>query len=272
MLSDQRQFEMREWILREGKACIHELAEMFSVSSETVRRDLNAICTDGKIKKVHGGAVAVRGMILREPDYRTRQKNAVREKREIARQAARLIQDNDIIAIDTGTCMEALVREIYHVHNLCIITASLTHALILTQKIEAGDFDGRVILLGGTVSQAEQHTYGAATIAMLRNYYIDKAFIAATSISVDGIMAWNENDGEFTAALIRQARFCCALAESEKLGVRTFYRAAGLEEIDLLITDPIHPMDSEMTAALQGADVEIQTALESKENKTDENN
>ncbi len=262
MLSDQRQYEIAEMILREGKATIQELAKLYSVSAETIRRDLNVLCQDGKIKKVHGGAVAIRGKVLREESYEARQKKNIREKQEIGRRAARLICDNDIIAIDSGTCTEALAREIYHVHNLCIITLSLPLATLLAQKIQAGDFDGRIILLGGTLSADGQSVYGAPAREMLSQYYIDKAFLGATSISADGLMIWNENEGEITRIMMKQSRFCCVLAESEKLGERSFYRVASPDQIDLLITDDTNEMPTDLCKAISA--IEIASAREDK--------
>ena len=258
MLLDQRQLEMAEWIMREGRATVSDLAEHFAVSSETVRRDLNVICTGGKIKKVHGGAVAVRGTLVRDGDYTVRREKHVRQKREIGRRAARLLCDNDVIAMDSGTCTEAMAREIYGVHNLCVITASLPLASVLAQKLGAGDFDGRVIFLGGTVSPEGQNTCGVQTVAELKKYSIDKAFLGATAVSAKGVMVWNENDGHFTSALIEQAQRSYILAESQKLGGRSFYLAAPLSGVALLLTDDLQPMGAEMREAVKAAGLEVE--------------
>ncbi len=257
MLSDQRQLQMSDRILREGEASIAELAAVFGVSTETVRRDLNVICADGRIKKVHGGAMAVRSGISREPDRATREKKNVREKLAIAKAAARHISDNDIIALDCGTCMEALAQEIYHVHNLCVITASLPVASILSQKRQAGEFDGRVILLGGTLSDTGETTFGAETVASLSRYFIDKVFVGATAVSADGLMTWEENEGILTSAFLARARRSYVLAESDKLDGRSFYRAATPDEFDVLITDTLHPMSRQMQQAMQNANVTV---------------
>ncbi|MBQ7347240.1 MAG: DeoR/GlpR transcriptional regulator [Clostridia bacterium] len=252
MLSDQRQYEMTEWILREGKAYISEMAEHFAVSAETVRRDLNVICADGRIKKVHGGAVAVRPL-MRDDSYEVRLEKRVREKREIGKRAARLIEDNDVIALDSGTTAEALAREIYHVKNLCVVTASISVASILSQKIQRGDFEGKVILLGGTVDPETHILRGGQTISMMKRYFIDKAFLGATSVSPAGIMMWNEDDGLFTATILSQARSAYLLAESEKLGERSFYLVAPLDAAELLITDNVYPISADMQTAIDAA-------------------
>ncbi len=257
MLTEQRQAEMAEVILRQGKATVGELAKLFSVSEETVRRDIGRISEDGRIKKVHGGAVALRGL-LREEDYALRQQKYVHEKQQIAKRAALQICDNDVVALDSGTCTEALAREIYGVRGVCFLTASLNVASVLAKKLQAGDIEGRVILLGGNLSADGQSTYGTATLAALENYYIDKAFLGATSLSPNGLMVWNEDEGVLSAAMLRRSALCCVLAESEKLGKNSFYRVAGLEELDRLITDRANAPDENTMAALQAAGVEVE--------------
>ena len=134
MLSEQRQYEMTELICREGKASISELAEAFNVSCETIRRDLITISKGNLVRKVHGGAIAVRHSI-RDESYAARQAQSSHSKQKIGERSALLIKDNDIVGIDSGTCAEALARSIQNVHNVTFIVHSLSVANILADKI-----------------------------------------------------------------------------------------------------------------------------------------
>ena len=84
MLSEQRQFEITELICREGKASISDLAEHFDVSCETIRRDLITISKGNRVRKVHGGAIAVRPHV-QDDEYAIRQVQNSYNKRQCHR-------------------------------------------------------------------------------------------------------------------------------------------------------------------------------------------
>lgn len=256
MLSDQRQYEITELICREGKASITELAERFGVSGETIRRDLNVIVKGNRVRKVHGGAVAVRHPI-RDESYAVRQVQSFYNKQRIGEYAARLIEDGDIVGIDSGTCAEALARAIFHVKDVTIITHSMPVATILAQKIAAGDFSGSVTVPGGTVNPETCTLSGMNTLLQIGNYHMDKVFLAATAIASEGIMSGSEADGLISAALLSHGETAYVIAESEKLDRQSFYRAADFDEIQALITDDEHPMSKELHARIteNGADI-----------------
>ncbi|MBQ7365155.1 MAG: DeoR/GlpR transcriptional regulator [Clostridia bacterium] len=256
MLSEQRQYEITEWICREGKASIGELAEHFGVSGETIRRDLNLIVKQNRVRKVHGGAVAIRHPI-RDESYAVRQVQNAYNKQKIGEYAARLIEDHSIVGIDSGTCAEALARAIYHVQDVTLITHSMPVATILAGKIAAGDFDGTVILLGGTVNPETCTLGGMSTLLQLESYHMDKVFLAATAISIDGIMAGDEADGQMTKAFLRRSEIAYVIAESEKLNRQSFYRASEFDEITVLITDDEHPMSSDLQVRIAESGTEI---------------
>ena len=148
MLAEQRQSEIREIIRREGKAYISELATQYGVSSETIRRDLFTLATSGKIKKVHGGAIAV-GQPQREESYALRKNKNSERKKKIGALAATLVCDGDMIGIDQGASAEAFAEALRGFRNLKIFTGSLGVAQILMHKLLDGELEREVILLGG---------------------------------------------------------------------------------------------------------------------------
>lgn len=265
MLSDQRQYELTELICREGKASIHELAERFGVSGETIRRDLNAIAKEGRVRKVHGGAVAVRHPI-RDESYAVRQVQNAHHKQKIGQYAARLLEDGDIIGVDAGTCTEAFVREIYNIRELTVITHSMPVATILANKLSAGDFSGSVQLVSGSVDPETYVVSGMATLLQLQGYRMNKVFLAATAISPSGIMSGTENDGLISSTLLHHAEISYVLAESEKLDQQSFFKIAGFDAIIALITDDAHPASHELAARIAEGGAELITVT-TKEDK-----
>ena len=259
MISHQRQLEITEWICREGKATIAELAEHFGVSGETVRRDLSAIAKGGRIRKVHGGAIALRDPI-RDESYAVRQAQNQYSKQQIGALAARLLSDNSVIGIDSGTCAESFARAIYNVKNLKIITHSLPVAMILAEKLTRGDFTGSVSILGGTVTPETGTVGGMVALSQISPYRMDQAFVAVTAVSDEGLMATCEQDGLLSAALIRQSNRAYLLAESDKMDKQSLYRFADFQSIRGIITDDQHDLSPALHQAITENGVELHVA------------
>lgn len=256
MLSVERRHEISEWIYRNGKADISELARMFNVSCETIRRDLNLIADEKNIRKVHGGVVAVR-QTYRDEEYSTRKVQNAYLKQKIGNYATRFLSDNDTVAIDSGTTTENFAKAIFHVRNLKIITYSIPVATILVRKIACGDFTGDVILLSGTVNPKTHTVYGSMTLAQLQSFRLDKAFISCTAVSEDGISAWDENDGLLTSALMQNSKSVYLLADSEKFCKQSFYHISGFQDISTIITDNENPIDEPIKKVIDAFDTEL---------------
>ena len=256
MLSEQRQYEITELICREGKASISELAEAFNVSCETIRRDLITIGKGNIVRKVHGGAIAVRHSI-RDESYAARQVQSSHSKQKIGERSALLIEDNDIVGLDSGTCAEALARSIKGVNNVTFVVHSLPIANILADKIASGEITGSIIILNGTVNPETRTISGMTTLMQLKNYHLNKAFVASTAISEEGFMAGSEADGEFSLALIHQSDVSYVIAESEKIGKKSFYRLAEFYEVNALITDSENPINYGIKKRMTESGMEI---------------
>lgn len=236
MLSAERREMITDIIISEGAAYISDIAERFNVSGETVRRDLAEIAKDRRIRRVHGGAVYVKRP-LREAEYAVRRARNTDVKRAIGRHAAKLVRDNDIIAVDAGTDVESFISELRGLHGLKIITNSLEVARILAEKRHFGELDASAVMIGGDIDHATECTFGAYASEMLSRFVADKAFIGATAVSSDGAYAWETSHGVFARGLMQIARKSYLLAESDKLGERSFHRICALSDIDMIITD-----------------------------------
>lgn len=268
MLTDQRRNEIIRIIYSEGKAYISELAQRFNVSGETIRRDLNSIVKSESIKKVHGGAICVKKP-LREDSYAVRRLKNAEQKREIGKFAASLVEDNDIIALDTGTDTESFAEQIHGVCGIKIITNSLRIAQILTDKRKNGDFDGKIIMLGGEIDSDTECAYSPLTTQMLSHFVADKAFIGATTVNNDGIMSWETAHGVFTGELCRMAEKTILLADSEKFRKHSFYHICPINEIDMIITDDKNTISDGFYDICRKSGCKIETVQCKGESKND---
>lgn len=110
------QFERRKYILDElekyNRVMVNDLAKLLNVTTETIRRDLDLLHKEGKLTKIHGGAIKKKDYTL-EFYFNKRRNENMEEKRKIAMEASKLVEDNDIIAIEIGTTTMQILDYIY---------------------------------------------------------------------------------------------------------------------------------------------------------------
>jgi DeoR family fructose operon transcriptional repressor len=267
LLADERQRYIFERATSTGGVRIVELAELLNVSVETIRRDINILAEAGKLRKVHGGAVpfdsvagssaAVKRIIDHEPVYSVRAEISKPEKDAIGRRAAKLISSGDVIMLDAGLTTQALARAIRGVERVTIFTNAIPIASVLLDKLEAGDFDGRIVFVGGTLDVDNRYAGGAVAFQTLSSIYADKAFVSTTSVSADGFHMYNIDEGAITAKLISNSGASYVLAESAKFARSSSYKFAELSAVNAIVTEPSNPIAREILDALSDAGTEI---------------
>ena len=236
MLSSERRRLIHEESLLKGEVSIPALAKRFGVSVETVRRDINILSEQNVLTKVHGGAVPKRPPV-REDAYAIRSSRRLPEKNAIAQYiAANLIQDHDRIALASGSTAEIIAQKITG-SQITVVTNSIAAAAILQEKLQHRELTGEVILLGGTLSPDERYTGGIFALQMLEKFTFSKAILCASAVDGTDMMTANPDEGIVMSAMIRRAKYCCLAADSGKIGIRSTYTYADLNELDTLITD-----------------------------------
>ena len=134
MLTAQRQGKILDEIAKKRSVTVTELCEVLDASESTVRRDLATLDREGKLKKVHGGAVALTAeLISTEPDVQEKLKLYSAEKDAIAKYAAGVINKNDLIFIDAGTTTEKLIDYIEE-KGATFVTNGFLHAHRLAKR------------------------------------------------------------------------------------------------------------------------------------------
>lgn len=175
-LAVSRRDQIRAKIDRYGVVSVGDLSLDLGVSRETIRRDLKQMADQGELAVVHGGATRRdRPRPAQGPAGQNGAADAV------ARAAANLVGDGDVVLLDAGAMTLAIAGELSGKERLTIITNGLTAASALAP---VPGF--RVVILGGEVDGADHAVVGVDTMEMLRNYRVDIAFIAAEGIAPDG--------------------------------------------------------------------------------------
>ncbi|TKW67114.1 MAG: DeoR/GlpR transcriptional regulator [Paracoccus denitrificans] len=251
-----RKGERRKQILLELKLRQHlrigDLAERFRVSTETVRRDLHALAKEGLIDRAHGGALPPAPGVY--PSLDERQSKGQAERERIGRLAASLVKPGETLMIDSGTTTMQMARFLAFQGTACrVITNSLPIAMTL-----GGSEGAQVLLCPGDYLPSESAVIGDETLKFLQGYQVDRAFIGATALSLDGVMESVPGFAAVKGVMLAQAASTFLLIHSMKLGGNGFRKAAELAQLDGIIVDRAPPSD--LARALTAAKVEVAVA------------
>lgn len=187
---------------------VRELIYILQYSSATVNRDLNALQALGLVQRSRGGVEpAHRGGL---PPLYTRQFYKKKEKRRIAEEAARQVQNGDTVFLNGGTTVQYMVPFLLEKKNLCIITNSLRLA------IDLGESDFEVICLGGRIRERPYVLGGDMTAENAMRYRPDKMFFSFGGIGADGYVA---GDSLLNRIMLQNSAEVWLLTDRTKLAV-----------------------------------------------------
>ncbi|PZT53463.1 DeoR/GlpR family DNA-binding transcription regulator [Paenibacillus silvae] len=216
----------------QGKVQVQTLAQLFQVSTETIRRDLDRLEKEGELRKVYGGAVRVRSGMVEAP-FQKRSQLQLQEKQAIGAAAAALVEDGETIMLDNGTTTIEIMRQLLHRSQVTVITNSVP---ILTIAMES--FGGKIIFAGGEIHKAVQASTGPAAHEMLDQFKVNKAFISAGGISFsDGITDYVLEEALISRKMIERAEETILVADHTKFGRSTFAKIASVDHVAMVITD-----------------------------------
>lgn len=178
MLAQERYQIILDHLGAEGTATVSQLSALLNASEATVRRDLNVLAGEGKLKKVFGGATSIRQMGLFEEHVSRRESVMFEEKNAIAAYAATMIRDDDFVYLDSGTTTACMIP---HLRNAkaTYVTNGVVHAYRL---LKAGF---NVYLIGGRLRPATEAVVGSDAVRGLLKFNFTKAFMGTNGISLD---------------------------------------------------------------------------------------
>lgn len=230
-LADARRDRLAGMVDARRAVRLDELSTALGVSQATVRRDLNELATAGRVRRVHGGAVAVDGR-LDEPHFDVKATAAAPEKARIAARALELLGQDDTLYLDSGSTVLALARLLHGWDRLTIVTNSLP---VANELLGRGP---RLIIIGGEVRERSQAIVGPLTRRLLEDIHVDRALMGTFAFSLEDGLTTTDPGEAFTKELVlAHAREVILLADSSKLGTRSLVGAGGLEGVDVLVTD-----------------------------------
>ncbi|WP_028239011.1 DeoR family transcriptional regulator [Stutzerimonas azotifigens] len=225
-----RQQRILELVRSRGYVSIEELATHFTVTPQTIRRDINQLAEAGRLRRYHGGAA--HDSSVENTAYSMRAGQMREEKKRIAQAVAAQVPDHASLFINIGTTTEAIAQALLGHAGLKVITNNLHVANILCSK---PDFD--VLLAGGSV-RSDGGVVGQATADFIRQFRVDYALVGISGIDEDGtLLDFDYREVQVSQAIVENARQVFLAADSSKFGRNAMTRLGTLAQIDALFTD-----------------------------------
>jgi len=232
---NRRQRELLSLVQREGFTSVDALAVQFSVTHQTIRRDINQLATLKLLRRYHGGAAAPSS--VENVAYHARQVLYLEEKQGIAQLVAEHIPDQASLFINLGTTTEEVAKALNRHRGLRIITNNLNVASVMCAYPEC-----EVIITGGVVRARDRGITGEATIDFIREFKVDFGIIGISSIEADGTLRdFDHHEVRVAEAIMAQSRKVFLVADHSKFGRPALIRLGHLSQVDALFTDQPAP-------------------------------
>jgi DeoR family transcriptional regulator, aga operon transcriptional repressor len=250
LLNEERRRAILEILGREGRVLVLELAKRFETSQVTIRKDLEALHAHGLIHRTHGGALPAREGALEDPTLREKEKLHHQEKLRIAEAAAGMVQEGQVVILDSGTTTTEIARSLRNFRNLTIVTNAVNIAAELSGSAV------EVILTGGTLRKNSFSLVGPIAEETLHRLHADLLFLGVDGFDVQyGLSTPNLLEAKVNRVMVEIAKRKVAVCDSSKFGRRSLSLIAAPSALDEVITDRGVPKGD--ARALKKAGIEV---------------
>ncbi len=248
--------ERREQLLRfvetRERVTIPQICQEFLVSPATARRDLEALEAEGKIRRFHGGALAIKSAPP-EPAFAERSTEQAEEKRRIGRAAAALVEDGETLFLGSGTTVLEVARNLRQHRDLTVITNSL---LVMNMLADVPDIT--LVGLGGILRSSEQSFIGHLTELALGELRVNKVIIGIRAVDLGtGITNDYLPETQTDRKILSISRDVIVVADHSKCARISSVFLAPLSQVNTFVTDTLAP--AEFTSALSGMRIRVLT-------------
>lgn len=230
MLKKERQAYILHQVNLHNKVLSSSLCTEINVSEDTIRRDLQELADEGKIIKVHGGALS---HSFNQVSFSVNGVYSQNQKRIIAQKAISLIANGMFVLTSGGTTIIEMARSLPPQLKATFISGSIPAIL---EYMHHPNID--VIMIGDRISKNSKITVGPEAIAKIKQVKADICFLGTNAI--DPEMGITDNDWDVVQlkrAMIESSKKVVCLAIAEKINTSQPIRVCGIEDIDVLVTE-----------------------------------
>ncbi|UOQ87262.1 DeoR/GlpR family DNA-binding transcription regulator [Gracilibacillus salinarum] len=237
MLVAERHQRIVEVVNQRKSIRVSELASLFSVTDETIRRDLEKLEKEKKLARSHGGAVSIaNSQDGPEIPFQEREVMYVDEKKAIAQEAVKHIVETDKILLDASTTAWYVAKNLPNI-PITVLTNSVNVVLELSKKNQI-----TVISTGGTLLPRSLSFVGPLAVSSLDLYHVNKAFLSCKGVHLEkGMSESNEQQARVKQKMIDIADTTYLLANHQKFHIRAFAHVAPIDNVQRIITDSNAP-------------------------------
>lgn len=235
LLTAEREQRILELLEKSQVLSVADLSSAMQVSEATIRRDLQSMHDRGLLQRIRGGATR-NSLSHPEPIFSDKEGQRTEAKERIAQAALELVQDHDTIYLDGGSTALVFARKLEARRDLTIVTNSLMAAASLMTSAH------RLILTGGEFRALSRTLVGPLSAPVIQGLNVDKAFMGTIGFSLpDGMTTTDPSEAFTKEQIMHRSGQVILLADSSKLGRRSFARSGRLEDIHVLVTEAIPP-------------------------------
>lgn len=232
-MSAEREKKILELLLKEKRCTVKDLAKALFISQPSVRRDLQSLEKQNLIKRIHGGAVLEESAVSKNKiPFLIREYEQSGAKARIARKAAELISDGDVIFLDASTSCYYMIPYLASKKGITVVTGGVK---ALSKLAEYGI---RTVSTGGDLINSCLALVGEEAYRTVESYNADLAFFSCRGVSEDGYLTdISPEENNVRKKMIRRAKRSFLLCATEKFGKRYFHNLCHRDEIDGIITE-----------------------------------
>lgn len=232
LLMDERRELIKEQLIIAGTVYVSQLAQKFSVTYETIRKDLAFLEQTGFAIKSHGGATLKQSAI--EHSFQVREKENIDFKKTIAQKTLELIPENSSMIIGTGSTTLELAKLLSIKSGFKIFTDSLPVASLLIQS------KNQVFLFGGELRDKSSSVCGGWTISMINQIHVDFCFLGTDGFSnLNGPTSPSSSDAYIDQVIIEHSEQRFILGDYSKFTRKSLYKICDWSEVTGLITNQL---------------------------------
>jgi DeoR family glycerol-3-phosphate regulon repressor len=237
MAQRHRQDLIMELIQQNGFVTTEQLVDHFEVTPQTIRRDLNQLARQSRVRRHHGGAGIDSSTV--NTSYQTRQILDLEAKERIAEAIARIIPDDASLFINIGTTTETIARALLNHNGLRVVTNNLHVASILTAR---DDF--HIIIAGGEVRNHDGGIVGEATRDFINQFKMDYGIIGISGIHSDGaLLDFDYREVRVAQSIIANSKQVVLAADHSKFGRNAMVRLGNITQANHFFTDQTPPKE-----------------------------
>ncbi|WP_247913015.1 DeoR/GlpR family DNA-binding transcription regulator [Streptococcus sp. oral taxon 431] len=233
MLKSERKQVILEELSKHKIVSLEKLVGLLDTSESTVRRDLDELESENKLRRVHGGAELPHSLQEEETIQEKSVKN-LQEKKLIAQKASSLIKEKDVIFVDAGSTTAFLIKELEQ-KDITVVTNSIHHAVQLVDK------QIPTVIIGGGVKMTTDASIGGVALNQINQLHFDRAFIGMNGVDEGYFTTPDMEEGAVKRAILENAKQTYVLADSSKIGQSCFAKVAPIKRA-IVITSKDHEL------------------------------